>query len=299
MGARALGLLLLLALLWSSAFTLTKVAVGSIPPTTVVVLRMVLASLLLWLYLRFTGRVIFSPETQWGLHTLLAVTGNVLPFMLIGWAQIRVDSGLSAILIGTMPLITLALAPLFLRDEHIGPARIGGFVLGFAGIIVLFSPRLVNGFGGDLLAYVALLGGATSFAVNMLLTRRIKGDVVVAATSVSVISAVIAMPLCLVLEAPWTITPTTESLLAVVALGVTATALATIVFFQLVRMAGATSSAMVNYLIPGLSVLWGVLFLGESPGWPEMAALVLIVGALILVNRGGKPQSSPRTSRIP
>ena len=289
MGPRALALLLLLALLWSTAFTLTKVAVGTVPPITVVAVRVVLASLILWLYLRLTGRALPGRDAPWGFFMVLALTGNVLPFFVIGWAQTTVDSGLAAILIGTMPLITLALAPLFARDEAIGPQRIAGFVLGFIGIVVLFAPRMLGGFDGTLAAYFALIVGAILFAVNMLLTRRITGDITVAATAVSVASVVVAVPLSFAFDDPWEITPSTESAIAIVALGVFATAFATIVFFQLVRLAGATASSLVNYLIPGLSVLWGVLFLDEHPGWPEMAALVLIVGALVLVNRGRRP----------
>ena len=289
MGPRALALLLLLALLWSTAFTLTKVAVATVPPITVVAVRVVLASLILWLYLRATGRALPGRDAPWGFFMVLALTGNVLPFFVIGWAQITVDSGLAAILIGTMPLITLALAPLFARDEAIGGQRIAGFVLGFIGVVVLFAPRTLGGFDGALAAYFALIVGAILFAVNMLLTRRVTGDITVAATAVSMASVVVAVPLSLAFDRPWQVAPSTESAVAIVALGVFATAFATIVFFQLVRLAGATATSMVNYLIPGLGVLWGVLFLGERPGWAELAALVLIVGALVLVNRGKRP----------
>ena len=289
MGPRALALLLLLALLWSTAFTLTKVAVATVPPITVVAVRVVLASLILWLYLRATGRALPGRDAPGGFFMVLALTGNVLPFFVIGWAQITVDSGLAAILIGTMPLITLALAPLFARDEAIGGQSIAGFVLGFIGVVVLFAPRTLGGFDGALAAYFALIVGAILFAVNMLLTRRVTGDITVAATAVSMASVVVAVPLSLAFDRPWQVTPSTESAVAIVALGVFATAFATIVFFQLVRLAGATATSMVNYLIPGLGVLWGVLFLGERPGWAELAALVLIVGALVLVNRGKRP----------
>lgn len=286
MAPRALVLLLVLALLWSTGFTLTKVAVDTVPPITVVAVRVVLASIILWPYLRLSGRSLPGRDGQWGLYVLLALTGNVLPFFVIGWAQMRVDSGLAAILIGTMPLITLALAAIFARDEPINPTRIAGFMLGFLGVLMLFGPRSLAGLESDLAAQLALIVGATLFAINMLLTRRLTGDITAAAAAVSVASAVIAVPLSLAIDRPWQLAPSSQSVMAIVTLGVFASAIATIVFFQLVRLAGATATAMVNYLIPGLGVLWGVLFLGERPGWPELAALALIVCALMLVNRG-------------
>ena len=110
MPPRAFALLIFLAILWSGSFTLTKIAVETVPPATLVAARLVIGAAILWIYLRMIGGRLPPPGPAWTLYTLLAATGNVMPFILIGWAQTRVDSGLAAILIGTMPLITLVIA---------------------------------------------------------------------------------------------------------------------------------------------------------------------------------------------
>lgn len=297
MAPRGLALLILLALLWSGGFTLTKIGVTALPPATLVAARLWIAAAVLWLALAAGGGRLPPIGPAWRLYALLAATGNVAPFLLISWGQMGVDSGLAAILIGTTPLITLALAPLVGRDERSGAPRIAGIGLGFVAIVVLFAPRLAGASGG-IMAPLALIAGAGCYALNMLLTRRVGHDLVAAATAVTLLAAMLSLPLALLMDQPWHLRPDLAAVATVFALGAFATALATIVFFRLVRDAGATATSTVNYLIPGLGVLWGVLFLGERPGWAEGLALVLIVAALVLVNRGSQPRK-PSTSAMP
>jgi drug/metabolite transporter (DMT)-like permease len=302
MGPRELAALVSLSVLWGGSFTLIKVAVEAIPPATIVAGQLVVASALLWAYLRASADRLPPPGRRWRLYAVLAVTGNVLPFLLISWSETRIDSALAAILVGTVPVITLVLAHFATRDERIYPARAAGVALGFAGVVVVIGPHALAGLGDDVLAELALIGAATCYAVNVLLVRRIGPGVVRASAAVLLVAAVIAVPLSLAIDRPWRLAPTWPALLAVLALGAFSTALATIVFFRLVRAAGATATAMVNYLIPIVGVALAMLFLGERPRPSEFAALALIVAALALVNRrprAAPPHSSPSTSRMP
>jgi len=285
MPPRALALLILLAILWSGSFTLTKVAVDTVPPATLVAARLVVGAAILWVYLRMIGGRLPPFGPAWGLYVLLALSGNVMPFILIAWAQARVDSGLAAILIGTMPLITLVIAVLSGIEGRVRGLQIAGVCLGFVGVVVLFGPRIGDGVSGPVLAQLALVGGATFYAINVVLARRVVTDLVAVTAAVILLSAAFAVPISLIVDRPWQIAPDTAATASIFALGVLGTALGTIIFFNLVRMVGATRTSMINYLIPGMAVLWGMMFLGERPGWSEYSALALIVTALALVNR--------------
>jgi drug/metabolite transporter (DMT)-like permease len=285
MPTRALALLIFLAILWSGSFTLTKVAVATVPPATLVAARLVIGAAILWVYLRMIGGRLPPLGPPWVLYALLAATGNVMPFILIGWAQTRVDSGLAAILIGTMPLITLVIAVLSGVENRVRASQIIGVGLGFLGVVVLFGPRIGDGVSGAVLAQLALIGGATCYAINVVLARRVVTDLVAITAAVILLSAAISVPISLIVDQPWRVTPSAGAMVSIFALGVLGTALGTIIFFNLVRMVGATRTSMINYLIPGMGVLWGTMFLAERPGWPELSALALIVAALALVNR--------------
>ena len=285
MGARELALLAALALMWAASFTFIKIAVATVPPATIVAGRLAVAAVLLWAYLALTGRRLPRPGRAWRLYGVLAVTGNTLPFLLIAWAETRVDSGLAAILIGTVPVITVLLAHRLSPDEPLGAHTWAGVALGLAALVVLAGPHALAGLGGTLLAQVALVGAAASYALNGLLVRRIRADVVSASAAVLVASAALALPISLALDRPWQLAPSWAAVWAVLAQGAFSTALATIAFFHLVTVAGAAATSFVNYLIPAVAVALGVVWLGERPGWPELAALALILAGLALVNR--------------
>lgn len=285
MPARAIALLIILSILWSGSFTLVKIAVATVPPTTLVAARLVIGAAILWVYLRMTGARLPPLGPDWRLYVLLALTGNVMPFILIAWGQARVDSGLAAILIGTMPLITLVIAVMTGVEGRVRGRQIAGVALGFIGVVALFGPRIGDGVSGPLLAQIALVGGATFYAINVILTRRVVTNLVAVTAAVILLSAVFSVPISLIVDRPWQVSPDAAAVAAIFALGVLGTALGTIIFFNLVRMAGATRASMINYLIPGMAVVWGMMFLGERPSWTEFSALALIVTALVLVNR--------------
>lgn len=284
-GARELALLVLLSVLWSGAFTLIKVAVWTVPPASLVAGRLLLAAPILWLYMRARGESLPPPGPAWRLYALLAVTGNALPFVLISWGETRIDSGLAAILMGAMPVMTLLLAHALTGDEPIRRHRLIGIVLGFAGVVVLVGPKALAGLGGEVLAQLAVLGGGACYAANMVLARRSPAAPVPAATAVTLIGAIIIAPLAVIVDRPWTLAPAAASLAAMAGLALFSTAVATIVFFVLVARAGATATAMVNYLIPAMGFAWGVLFLGEPATPTAVLALALILAAIALVNR--------------
>ena len=285
------GLLLALMVLWGSAFLLTKVAVDTIPSQLLVAGRLAIAALLLVPSALMAGRGVPSGRRLWLFLVLIALFGNALPFSLITWGQRSVDSGLAGILMAITPLVTLILSHFLVPGERLDRFRVGGFVLGFAGIVVLMGRdalvSLVNG-DGYLLPMLAILAGAACYAVAAILARlRPSSDVLSTAALTTLIAALMLSPFVVGtgatgLDEP----PPAEALAAVAALGIFSTALAAILYFRLVKSAGPPFVSQLNYLIPVWAVVMGAVFLGEQPELRHYLALSLILGGVLLAQLG-------------
>lgn len=288
-------MLLALTVLWGSAFLLTKIAVGGVPPQLVAAARLIVAaSILVPLALVARKRLAGGPRL-WLFLAMIAVFGNALPFTIISWGQQSIDSGLAGILMATMPLGTLVLGHFLLPGERLTWARIGGFALGFTGVIVLIGPRALGAVagGGELIAMLAIVAGAMSYALASVLARlRPASDDLASAAAIVCIAALLLSPIAVgdgihLVDADATVHQVT----AVVVLGLFSTALAMVIYLKLVRSAGPAFVSQLNYLIPLWSVLLGMIFLGERPTVQHLVALVLILsGVLLGTRRPHRPQ---------
>lgn len=280
-------LLLALVAVWGSSFMLTKIAVSSLAPAHLVSGRLVLAAAVLLVVAVMLGRGVPRGRVVWGYFAVMAVVGNVLPFMLISWGQQRIDSGLAGILMAVMPLTTMVLAHFFVEGERMRGHRMLGFGVGFIGIVVLVGPQALVQLGGSgdlMLAQLAILGGAVAYAINTILARRKPPtDVWVASAAVLALAALLSLPLSLPLGVPLGVP--SGAWLALAVLGLVSTAAATVGYFKLVALAGPTFLSQINYLIPPWAVLMGMVFLGERPDWNAVAALILILGGIALAQR--------------
>ncbi len=284
-------LLAALVAMWGSSFMFIKLGIASVPTATLVAARLILgaAILLVMVYLRgarlpaFTG----SGLRLWGNYLILALLGNCIPFTTITWGQHRTDSALAGILMAVMPLATLVLAHFFVSGERMTRNRVLGFILGFAGILVLMGPTALPGAGGSALAalsQLAILFGALCYAGNSVLTKILArgDDILTASAAMLLVASVIALPIALVVDQPWTLAPSTSSVAAIVWLGVGPTAIATLFYFKLIGSAGPTFMSLVNYMSPAVAVFLGVALLGETPGLHAYLALLLILGGIAI-----------------
>ena len=294
-GAVEIALLLSLATLWSSSFAFIKIAVETIPPLTVAAGRLALAAVLIVAAARLRGLNFPASDGLWVKFLAIGLFGNALPFTLISWGEVTIDSGLAAILMAVMPLATLVLAHLFTVDERMNPARILGVLLGFGGVVVLIGPAALAGFGDEALRQTAVAGGAVCYAVATVIARRLPRMPLLVSSAGALIAAVtLSLPLALLIDRPWALAPAPESIGAVIILGLFPTALAILMYFALLRRTGATFIALNNYLIPSLGVIWGILFLGEALSVRAILALAIILAG-IAVTRIGMRQSAPPT----
>ena len=212
---------------------------------------------------------------------LIGLIGNLLPFALITWAQEAVKSSVAGILTAIVPLVTLVLAHFF-GGERLSPRRIAGFVIGFAGVAILFGPEAIEEGGldaGKLPYYGALLGGALCFAVTAVLASRMpKMPPMVGAAGVLTAAAALTVPAALVFESVLPRTATLDAIGSLAILALVITPWATYAYFRLVTIAGPSFLSLFNYFNPLIAVAGGVLILGER--LPSTAALAL---GLILV----------------
>ena len=280
-------LLLSLTVMWGSAFTLTKVAVSGLPPTVVVAGRLAVACVLLLLIASIVTRRLPAESKLWIYWLLIAFFGNALPFSLISWGQGYIDSGLAGILMAVMPLVVLGLAHYMLPDERMTRYRAAGFLLGFAGVVTLLGPDALAGLaegGGQLVPMLAVLAGAFSYAIAAILARlRPVSSPLSTAAATTFIATLLMLPVVLQrVDFPRLPEPGAAELLAIVMLGIFSTAIATVVYFRLIKSAGPTFVSQINYLIPVWAVIIGVVFLDETVQRSHVCALLLVLGGILV-----------------
>lgn len=288
MGSVEWMMLVLLSVLWGGSFLFVGVAVRDLPVLTIVVLRVGLASLVLWGMVVFLRRAVPGDPGVWFAFLGMGVLNNVIPFSLIVWGQQTIASGLASILNATTPLFTVAVAGLLLYDERINGRKIAGIAAGFAGVVVMIGPGVLSGLGADLLAQIACLSGALSYAFAGVFGRRfkrLKVDPIVVAAGQVTGAALMLAPLALFIERPWTLPmPAPSTWAAIVGLAVLSTALAYILYFRILQRAGATNLLLVTFLIPVSAIALGVSVLGERLNGSEIAGMVLIGAGLVAID---------------
>ena len=288
--------LLVLVGLWGTSFLFVKIAVRSIPPATLVAARFVIAAGVLSVAVHARGLPWPTSRRVWGHYLLMGLIGNSLPFTLIAWGQIRVDVGLAGILLGAMPLITLLLAHLFVPGERMTPRMVGGFAVGFIGLVVLLGPETLLELGGqasDLPRQAAILSAALCYAIGTILARRLATlDALVSAATVMWTSCAIMIPVALWVDRPWAQDWSVEAVATVIWLGVLATALATIVYFRVIQSAGPTFLSLMNYMIPVVALAAGAVVLDEKLRGTVLIGLVLILIGLAISQLGTRSGGS-------
>jgi len=288
MGRQDWALLLVLAVLWGGAFFFAGVALRGLPPFTLVTLRVGLAALILNGVLRALHVRLPRTAAAWRACLGMGLLNNVVPFCLIVWGQTHIASGLAAILNAATPLLTVLVAHALTDDEKLTPGRLAGVLLGLAGVAVMLGPDALGGLGADVLAQLAVLAAALSYAFAGVWGRRFKrlGIVPLAAASGQVTaSSLILLPIALLVDRPWTLAPPAWPVWgAVIGIAVLSTALGYVIYFRILASAGATNLLLVTFLMPVTAVLLGVLVLGEHLAARHFLGMALIGAGLAAID---------------
>jgi drug/metabolite transporter (DMT)-like permease len=283
MGPLEWALLIALSVLWGGTFFFAEVALRALDPLSLVLARVGLAAAPLIVIVYATGHRLPRRASVWGAFFVMGALNNLLPFSLIFWGQTRIAGGLAAILIATTPLFTVVLAHFLTRDEPISASRLGGVLLGIAGVTVLIGPGALRGAGLHLLAQIAVLGAALAYALAGIFGRRFSDlPPVVSAAGQVTASTVLLLGIVVLLDWPlpglalslptWG-PPTWGAVLGLALLG---TALAYVIYFRLLARAGATNLLLVTFLIPVSAIALGAGLLGERLEVQHLAGMGLI-----------------------
>ena len=288
MGVTEWVLLLILSVLWGGSFFFVGVAVKTLPPFTIVVLRVGLAAIALNIVVRATGLRMPTDRRVLGAFFGMGLLNNMIPFCLIVWGQTHIASGMASIFNATTPIFTVLVAHAFTKDEKITGGRLVGIIVGFAGAAVIIGLDSLNTLGTNTLAQFAVLGAALSYAFAGVYGRRFKSYGVapmVTATGQVTASTILLAPLAVMVDQPWTIAmPGLETWAAVFGLALFSTALAYILYFRILATAGATNLLLVTFLIPISAILLGALFLEEQLALKDFTGMGLICLGLAAID---------------
>ncbi len=284
MSRRHLLMLFVLALFWGSSFLFVEVALRDVSPLALIAARTALAALTLAAIVFARGprrEATALLRRHLGPLAVMGVLSGAVPFFLIAWGQQYIDSGFAAILNASAPLWTALLALVFVRAEAVTGVRLGGFVLGFAGVVVLVGASPSGG-GRALLGSLAIVASAVCYATTALFVVRRLTDLPPALVALGTMSFAALFTLGPGLAQLPADAPGWKATASLVGLGAGGTAFASLLYFGLIAEAGAPSAMLVTYLVPTTALVWGVTLLGEPLTAAALTGLALVLGGVAL-----------------
>lgn len=280
MTAAVWALLLALSVLWGGSFFFTGIAIKELPPLTIVALRVGLAAAMLCATMRLVGVRMPRDARTWAAFFGMGLLNNVIPFCLIVWGQTHIASGLAAIINATTPLFTVVVAHALTADETMSANRLAGVIVGFIGVALMIGPDALAGIGTDVLAQLAVLAAALSYAFAGVFGRRFARMGVApmaTATGQVMASTLMLVPVTLLVDRPWTLPmPGAPVWAAIVGIAALSTALGYVLYFRILATAGATNLLLVTFLIPVSAIVLGFLVLGERLDARHFVGMALI-----------------------
>ena len=278
-------LLTILSLIWASAFFNIKIATESFGPITIAFLRVFFGSipvLILCFYKKITIEA-FSKDWYW--FMLIGLINLVIPFFLIAYGVKSVQSNLAAILMSTTPLSSTILGHFYTKNEKFNFVKTIGILIGFAGIVYLFSDNILIDENNFLSAILILLG-STCYVIGGVLTLKISKKRNENVTgSILIWATLILLPLTCIIELPSQIVPSFNSSVSVIYLGIVPTGLAWLLRFRILKKNGLIFQSQVSYLIPIFGIILGYLFLKELITYKVLISLIAVVIGIYFVRK--------------
>jgi drug/metabolite transporter (DMT)-like permease len=282
-------LFIALGFIWGSSYLFIKIGVGTLPPLTLIAGRLTLGALFLLAVVLLARQEPPRSPRMYGHLLVMALINIVVPFVLITYGEQSIDSALASILNATVPLTVIVLAPLFLPDERVTLPKIAGLAVGFAGVILLVAPDLLNLGDADMTGELMMIGSSISYGVGNVYSRRnVHGlrPMIPALFQVG-FAALIVIPVAIVVDHPFTdVHPAPEALFAVAWLGILGSGVAYLCYFTVLRAWGATRTSMVAYLLPVVGIALGAAVMGDPVTLNRVAGTALVITGIALVNSG-------------
>ena len=283
-----LTLLIFLGVIWGSSFFNIKVATYSYEPFTLALVRVFFASIPLVILCHYKKIKIEAFCKNWKWFALIGLCNIAIPFVLIAIGTAKINSYLAAILMSTTPLSGSILAHFFLKDEKLSFLKSLGVLIGFSGIVLLFFDKVIINENNIIYALITILG-STFYCIGGILTLKLKhkkNENVT--TSTTLWSIIFLIPLSILIEKPWNLSPSIESTLALLYLGTIATGLAWLIRFRILTVNGLVFQTQVAYLIPIFGILFGYFLMDEIITWKVFVSLAIILLGIYIFKRNNK-----------
>ena len=278
-------LLTLLALIWASAFFNIKIATYSFGPVTIAFLRCLFGAIPVLFLCYYKNIKIEAFSKDWHWFAMIGFINLVLPFFLIAYGVKSVQSNLAAILMATTPLSATVLSHFYTKNEKFNLIKTFGVLIGFFGVIFLFSDNLLINENNFVSALLILLG-STCYVIGGLITLKIskkKNENVTG--SILIWATIILIPLVSFIEQPWQINPRTDSMISAIYLGIVPTGIAWLLRFRILKNNGLIFQAQVAYLIPIFGVILGYVFLKELITIKVLISLIAVSIGIFFVGK--------------
>ena len=278
-------LLTLLALIWASAFFNIKIATYSFGPVTIAFLRCLFGAIPVLFLCYYKNIKIEAFSKDWHWFAMIGFINLVLPFFLIAYGVKSVQSNLAAILMATTPLSATVLSHFYTINEKFNLIKTFGVLIGFFGVIFLFSDNLLINQSNFISALLILLG-STCYVIGGLITLKIskkKNENVTG--SILIWATIILIPLVSFIEQPWQINPRTDSIISAIYLGIVPTGIAWLLRFRILKNNGLIFQAQVAYLIPIFGVILGYVFLKELITIKVLISLIAVSIGIFFVGK--------------
>ena len=279
-------LLTILALIWASAFFNIKIATYSFGPITIAFLRVFFGAIPVLLLCYYKNIKIEAFSKDWHWFAIIGLINLVAPFFLIAYGVKSVQSNLAAILMSTTPLSSTVLAHFYTKNEKFNIIKTVGILIGFSGIVYLFSDNILIDQNNFVSALLILLG-STCYVIGGVLTLKIskkKNENVTG--SILIWAIIILIPFVSIIEQPWQSVPRTDSLISVIYLGIVPTGIAWLLRFRILKNNGLIFQSQVSYLIPIFGTILGFIFLKELITTKVIISLIAVCIGVYFVRKG-------------
>ncbi|MCH9645265.1 MAG: DMT family transporter [Proteobacteria bacterium] len=287
MGVKEWLMLIILSILWGGSFFFVEVILQDLSALTIVTLRLLLATFVLWGVALYLNLQVPKSAKIWLAFLVMGLLNNAIPFTLIVWGQTQIASSLASILNAAMPFFTVIVAGLWLADERVGTLKIIGICIGFSGVVLMIGLP-ANSNMTTVIAQMAVLGAGLSYAFASAYGRRFQAmtisPIILAAGQTST-SSLLMLPIAYSVDgAPimgnWSI----ETILSIIALAVLSTAVAYVLYFKILSSAGAVNISLVTLLVPISAILLGVVILNETITTIHLLGLSMIALGLSAID---------------
>ncbi|MBI1886636.1 MAG: DMT family transporter [Chloroflexi bacterium] len=295
MNLRALLVLLVLGATWGASFLFIKVVVEETSPLVLVEGRLLLGAVVVLAVMALRNVSLRASRGLWAKVAVMAVISNIIPFLLISWGEIHIESGTASVLNSTMPLFTVLFSAIFLAEEQLTVGKVAGLLVGFLGVFVLTGADIVDVSDSNVLGELAVVGAAVCYGIGAVYARvLLRSEEALSLSGLQLLAAAVILAPFLPVNGTPDLRLSTEAWLSLLPLGVLGTGVGYVAYLWLLEQVGAVRASLVTYVVPVTGLLLGWAVLDEPVGVNTIAGCALIIAGIAVVVRGRGPEPTAR-----